>query len=100
MNFPDLQSKAGSGAASDQPSIQHRTVTFLPSNRTVQAQDGISVLQAAGNAGITIGALCGGEGICGRCRMIVRKGEVVTEHFHKLTRQQIQQGYVLGTRYA
>ncbi len=32
----------------------------------------------------------------GRCKMIVRKGNVFSENFNKLTRQQIRQGYVLG----
>jgi uncharacterized 2Fe-2S/4Fe-4S cluster protein (DUF4445 family) len=71
-------------------------VTFLPFGKTVSVPDGTSVLKAASDAGTVIGNLCGGEGICGRCAMIVRKGTVATEHFNKLTRGQIQDGYVLG----
>jgi len=74
---------------------QH-TVTFLPSGTQVTVADGATVLQAAGLAGISIGGLCGGEGICGRCKMIVRKGNITCDNFHKLTRAQIRQGYVLG----
>ncbi len=82
-----------SGTPAKKPSHE---VTFLPSGAKVTVDHGTSVLQAAGTAGITVGSLCGGEGICGRCKMIVRKGNVFSENFNKLTRQQIRQGYVLG----
>ncbi|MDD5672959.1 MAG: 2Fe-2S iron-sulfur cluster-binding protein, partial [Chitinivibrionales bacterium] len=78
------------------PAVTMHAVTFLPQGQMVQVPDGASLLQAAALANIATGSLCGGEGICGRCLMIVRQGEVVSESFNKLTRQQIQEGYVLG----
>ena len=42
------------------------------------------------------GAICGGEGSCGKCRVIVQKGEVEGESTEFLTRDEIRRGYVLA----
>jgi uncharacterized 2Fe-2S/4Fe-4S cluster protein (DUF4445 family) len=73
-----------------------QTVTFHPLERTVQVPQGTSLLEAALKAQISLNNLCGGDGICGRCRMIVKKGEVSGEISGKLTRQEIRKGYVLA----
>ena len=72
-----------------------QTVTFHPQERTVQVPQGTSLLEAALKAQISLNNLCGGDGICGRCRMIVKKGEVSGEISGKLTRQEIRKGYAL-----
>jgi len=71
-------------------------VTFIPQNRTVQVEADTSLLDAALKAEITINNLCGGDGICGRCKMIIRKGRVSGKVSAKLTREEIQQGFVLA----
>jgi uncharacterized 2Fe-2S/4Fe-4S cluster protein (DUF4445 family) len=71
-------------------------VTFMPQNRTVQVEADTSLLDAALKAGITINNLCGGDGICGRCKMIIRKGRVSGKVSAKLTREEIQRGFVLA----
>ncbi len=43
-----------------------------------------------------MGAICGGEGICGKCRVIVRAGEVTGDSTEFLTRDEIRRGYVLA----
>lgn len=92
---PQENSPSASHHSSEQSKTLH-TVTFLPGGESTQVPDGTSVLQAASKVNISIGSLCGGEGICGRCTMIIREGTVTSESFNKLTRQQIQDGYVLG----
>jgi uncharacterized 2Fe-2S/4Fe-4S cluster protein (DUF4445 family) len=72
------------------------TVRFLPQNRSVKVSKGSSLLEAVSEADITINNLCGGDGICGRCRMIVRQGEVSAEVSARLTREEIRAGYVLA----
>lgn len=57
---------------------------------------GVSLLEATSQAQLTINSLCGGDGICGRCKMIVRQGQVSGEVSAKLTRDEIQKGYVLA----
>jgi uncharacterized 2Fe-2S/4Fe-4S cluster protein (DUF4445 family) len=72
------------------------SVTFLPQNKTVRVQADTSLLEAALKAGITLNNLCGGDGICGRCKMIVKRGEVTGRVSAKLTREEIRAGYVLA----
>ncbi len=71
-------------------------VLFMPFNKTVSVGAGTTLLQAAAAAHITIDSVCGGEGICGRCKMIVKQGEVGGAPTMLLTREEIQRGVVLG----
>jgi len=71
-------------------------VRFLPQNRSVKVKKNSTLLEAASEAEITINNLCGGDGICGRCRMIVRRGEVSADVSRRLTREEIRAGYVLA----
>jgi len=72
------------------------TVTFFPQNTTVNVEKGTSLLEAVSQAHITINNLCGGDGICGRCKMIVREREVSGGITEKLTRDEIKRGFVLA----
>ena len=56
-------------------------VRFHPTGETAQAAAGVDLLEAGRLAGVSITSPCGGKGICGKCRLIVRHGEVsdVTE---------------------
>jgi uncharacterized 2Fe-2S/4Fe-4S cluster protein (DUF4445 family) len=76
------------------------SVTFHPQNRTVRVEAGTTLLEAASKANIVLNNLCGGDGICGRCKMILKKGEVAGEVSVKLTREEIKQGYVLACQTA
>ena len=80
--------------------MHEHTVTFLPQNKTVRVPADASLLEAAHRAHITINNLCGGDGICGRCKMIVTRGEVSGAVSAKLTREEIRQGYVLACQTA
>lgn len=73
-------------------------VTFLPQNKTVTVEKGTNLLEAALKAKITLNNICGGDGICGRCKLIVKKGEVSGEVSGFLTREEIKAGYVLACR--
>jgi uncharacterized 2Fe-2S/4Fe-4S cluster protein (DUF4445 family) len=52
------------------------TVSFLPHDKEVTVEEGQSLIRAAMDAGVHINASCGGEGICGKCRVIIESGEV------------------------
>ncbi len=71
-------------------------VVFYPSNQEVTIDSGTSLLDAASIARISIKNLCGGDGICGRCKMIVKEGEVSGDVSPKLTREEIRKGFVLA----
>ncbi|MHB0875342.1 MAG: ASKHA domain-containing protein [Anaerolineae bacterium] len=51
-------------------------VDFEPIGRRVLCRPGVNLLTLAREAGISIAAVCGGKGTCGRCRVKVLEGEV------------------------
>jgi len=71
-------------------------VRFLPDDREVVVEQGKTLLDAAREANVYVGAICGGEGACGKCRVIVRSGEVEGQSTEFLTRDEIRRGYVLA----
>ena len=71
-------------------------IRFLPEGQETTADEGSTLLAAARQAGVYVGAICGGEGVCGKCRVIVREGEVHGESTEFLTRDEIRRGYVLA----
>jgi ferredoxin len=51
-------------------------IRFLPHNQEIGFPDGESLLLAAMEAGVHVNASCGGEGQCGKCRVIIESGTV------------------------
>ena len=54
-------------------------VTFKPDNKTVMVEKDRTILSAAISAGISINSPCGGDGVCGRCKVKVTRGKVVSQ---------------------
>ena len=52
---------------------QHK-VKFLPHEKEIKVEDGESLIRAAMDAGVHINASCGGEGVCGKCRVLIEDG--------------------------
>ena len=71
-------------------------VTFHPEGKRVRVARGETLLAAARAAGVPLSSVCGGEGICGRCRVIVRRGDVEAAPTLHLSREEVQKGYVLA----
>jgi len=71
-------------------------VKFLPHEKEVTAKKGESLIRAAMSAGVHINASCGGEGVCGKCRVLVEAGEVDGGVSEKLNRTDIDKGYRLA----
>jgi len=71
-------------------------VAFSPIYKAVTVPAGTTLLEAAGKAGITIDSVCGGDGICGRCKMIVVDGAVGGRPTTLLSREEIRRGVVLA----
>ncbi len=51
-------------------------VGFEPQGRSVEVASGTPLLTAVREAGIWLASVCGGEGTCGRCRVLVEAGEL------------------------
>jgi len=71
-------------------------VHFLPSDREVEAPAGALLSDAAQQAGVDILIPCGGQGRCGRCAVIVQKGEVRSRSTQRLSPEDVEAGYVLA----
>jgi len=76
--------------------VKTYAVTFQPDNCTVRAAAGRSILDAAKAAGITINNVCGGDGVCGKCRVVIRAGKVTAKPTMFLNRHDIQRGAALA----
>ncbi|MDY6913624.1 MAG: 2Fe-2S iron-sulfur cluster-binding protein, partial [Planctomycetota bacterium] len=71
-------------------------VLFTPDGASVEVPGGSTILAAANAAGVYVNSLCGGDGVCGRCRVIVKKGKTSGGSTEFFTREEIQQGYILA----
>ena len=72
------------------------TVTFYPENIQVVAQEGDNLLEIAQHADVLLTSSCGGNGVCGKCKVIIRKGDVHTEPTKFIDQRERKQGYVLA----
>lgn len=76
------------------------SVRIEPDGLQVECDKGVTVLEAINEGGLNIRSECGGRGICGKCRVIIRDsdkcGELTeSESFH-LTSEEIAGGYRLA----
>lgn len=71
-------------------------VTIEPHNKHVIVPQGTDLLTACLRAGIFLSASCGGEGLCGKCKVAVRKGMVKSEHSRLISGEERKNGVVLA----
>ncbi|MFH0763499.1 MAG: ASKHA domain-containing protein [Candidatus Omnitrophota bacterium] len=57
--------------------MQEYTVKFTPHNKIIRVAGGTDMLTAAIKCGIVLNASCGGEGLCGKCKVIINRREVL-----------------------
>ena len=76
--------------------MQMNKVTFLPHGREIEVPAGESLIRAALNAGVHINASCGGEGVCGKCRVLIEQGEVRGGVSERLDAEDVARGYRLA----
>ena len=71
-------------------------VVFQPDGACVEVESGKTVLAAAGAAGVAVDSACGGQGACGKCRVVVTLGHPGGKAGDQLSREEIQGGMVLA----
>ncbi|MCB2192322.1 MAG: DUF4445 domain-containing protein [Deltaproteobacteria bacterium] len=71
-------------------------VRFEPYGVDVEAQAGDRLLDLALEAGVHINASCGGEGVCGKCRVNIEHGEVEGGLSEKISITDAEQGVRLA----
>ena len=72
------------------------TITFLPHDRVITVSAGERLIRAALQAGVHINASCGGEGVCGKCRVLVEKGSVSGGISDRISKEDVEKGYRLA----
>jgi uncharacterized 2Fe-2S/4Fe-4S cluster protein (DUF4445 family) len=74
-------------------------IFFDPMNKEVEVKRGTMLLDAIREAGIRIESICGGKGECGKCRVILIKGEasrLSTKCENFLSPHEISEGHRLA----
>lgn len=75
--------------------MKHK-ILFEPYNREIEVEDGDTVIRAAMEAGVHINASCGGEGVCGKCKVLLEKGDIEGGISEYLTDEDQKKGYRLA----
>jgi len=72
------------------------TVHFEPSGLKTEVPVGTVLLEAARKAGIYLSSICGGDGYCGKCKIIINEGQFQTRPTTLLTPDEIRENVVLA----
>jgi uncharacterized 2Fe-2S/4Fe-4S cluster protein (DUF4445 family) len=70
-----------------------KKITFNPYGLTIEVEEGENLLRAALGAGVHINASCGGEGVCGKCRILLESGELDSVRSGLLSDEDWDLGY-------
>ena len=65
--------------------METKKITFYPDKSEIWVPVGENLLRAAMQAGVHINASCGGEGVCGKCRVIIDQGVVESDKSDKIS---------------
>lgn len=69
------------------------TITFKPNNVSITVPKGSNLLDAALEADVHINASCGGQGVCGKCRVVIEEGKVDSEKTENISEKKYEQGW-------
>jgi len=78
--------------------MEKHTVHFLPDDITIQVESGENLLTAAATAGVYIHAFCGGDGVCGKCKVQMEKGDVQSDSAASLKAGEYGKGVRLACK--
>jgi uncharacterized 2Fe-2S/4Fe-4S cluster protein (DUF4445 family) len=76
--------------------MSNHKIVFLPHETKMTVPDGETIIHAALEAGVHINASCGGEGVCGKCRVLIEDGTVEGGTSEKLSPEDQDKGYRLA----
>ncbi len=76
--------------------MTYHTVDFQPHNIKIRVPGGSTLIRAAMEAGVHINASCGGEGACGKCRVVIEQGQVEGGGGKRLSEQDQAEGFRLA----
>lgn len=75
-------------------------VVFQPEGKRTKMSPGSTIFEAANEAGVGVRSECGGNGRCGKCKVIIKNSDAVSEvtdaERRHLTQSEIDSGYRLA----
>lgn len=71
-------------------------ITFYPDNKAIEVEKGKNILSAAISAGVYINSSCGRDGVCGRCKVILKKGSALTQPSGRISLEERRRGVYLA----
>ncbi|WP_406541791.1 2Fe-2S iron-sulfur cluster-binding protein [Clostridium ljungdahlii] len=71
-------------------------VKFTPYNKEIDVLEGENLLEAIRKAGVFIDTPCNGSGSCGKCKVKITAGNVISEDSRHITEKEKKEGYVLA----
>jgi len=71
-------------------------IRFEPSGLKLDVPAGTVLLEAAHKAGIYLSSICGGDGYCGKCKVIIDSGQFQSHPTALLTQEEIREDVVLA----
>ncbi len=74
------------------------TVCFEPSGLKTEVPTGTILLEAARKAGVYLSSICGGDGYCGKCKVVIDKGQFQSKPTTLLTPDETRENIVLACR--
>ena len=72
------------------------TIRFEPSGLKTQVAEGTVLLEAAHKVGIYLSSICGGDGYCGKCKVIIDEGQFKSQRTTLLTPQEQRENVTLA----
>ena len=81
------------GQASQMP---RDIVVFYPDGQCLEVDRGATLVECARQARVSLDSECGGQGACGKCKVIVRLGQTEGGPSGLLAKEEIEQGYILA----
>ncbi len=76
--------------------MEESTIHFLPEDIKIKAVRGDNLLDTAARAGIYINAFCGGNGVCGKCKIKIIEGKAPTVQASPLSAAEKASGLQLA----
>ncbi|NIA17529.1 MAG: DUF4445 domain-containing protein [Planctomycetes bacterium] len=71
-------------------------VCFEPSGLKAEVSAGTTLLEAAHKTGIYLSSICGGDGYCGKCKVVISEGRFQSRPTTLLTPEEVQENIVLA----
>ena len=72
------------------------TVCFEPSGLKTEVPAGTILLEAARKAGVYLSSICGGDGYCGKCKVVIDEGQFQSKPTALLTPDETRENVVLA----